>query len=363
MPSQGNTTRHSLFENQSSNAKVFNPPITIHRKNVKALLATAETPEPNITTRTISVPIGNNTAISIKIYRPNDVQLDTYPTLLHIPGSAFTALEDGFSDASLSHIAQKSGCQVILINHRLAPECPFPTPLLDVYQIILWLLDNAARFKINKDCIISSGYSSGGTIAAATTYWAKKAGLPICSQILISPVTDLSRSLKEYKADEDLDNIIPNHFVEWFLSKYIPKNTDLQDPNLSPYYQEDVAILPPTDIIFGQFDRFKSDAIAYGKKLDSAKVPLTCWQFFKEKHGLFWHNMQVLDCIAARLRQICHNTFVPNNLPLYPLKHRMIILDSKAGNCLKYKGRKSVAETPLIGEIKTRSPANLRLHT
>lgn len=363
MPAQGNTTGQGLFEHKSSNPKVFNPPITTHRKNVKALLATAESPEPNITTKTISVPIAENSAITIKIYRPNDVQLDTYPTLLHIPGSAFTALEDGFSDACLSHIAHKSGCQVILINHRLAPECPFPTPLLDVYQIILWLLDNAARFKINTDCIISSGYSSGGTIAATTTYWAKKAGLPICSQILISPLTDLSRSLKEYKKDEDLDNIIPNHFVEWFLSQYIPKNTDLKDPDLSPYYQEDVAILPPTDIIFGEFDRFKSDAIAYGKKLDSAKVSLTCWQFFKEKHGLFWHNMQVLDCIAARLRQICHNTFVPKSLPLYSSKHRLIVLDSNADDHLKYKGRKTTAVTPLIKDFKTRSPANLRLHT
>src|ERR1700685_1414116 len=69
----------------------------------------------------------------IIIYRPNNLQKPPYPTLFHIRGTGFNAAARYYAYITCSHIAEKSGCQVIDLDHHLAPEYPFPRPFNDVY--------------------------------------------------------------------------------------------------------------------------------------------------------------------------------------------------------------------------------------
>lgn len=235
------------------------------------------------------------------IYRSFKLK-ETFPTLLYIPGNAFVASETDYTHFICSHIAQQSRCQVIVIKHRLAPEFKFPIGLNDAYCIIKLLLLNSKSFNIEKSQVAIAGYSSGGNIAALIAINANK-HLSIARQILISPITDLSRSLKNFKEFEEQDTAISEHFVEWFLNLYVSDKINLKDPKISPYWEKDLNIqgLPVTDLIVGEFDRFRGDAELYKKKLSEQGNIVNHFMFKQENHSLLWYNKGVINNIAARL--------------------------------------------------------------
>jgi acetyl esterase/lipase len=234
----------------------------------------------------------------------------TYPTLFYFPGTAFIASETSHTHFVCSHLAKLSNCQVIVIKHQLAPEWK-PYEIIASTLNILKMITNpyyAKKFDIDFNKIAVAGYSSGGTLAAQLCLRAKNFKFKITRQILISPVLDLARISKGFEDFERQDNIISETFVEWFLHLYAPAAKQKKDPNLSPYWasKQQLAALPPTDIIVGEFDRFRGDAEGFGKKL-SAEMNNSCLFMFKdEKHGLMWQNLQVTQAVAARVRIAFH---------------------------------------------------------
>lgn len=53
------------------------------------------------------------------------------------------------------------------VDHRLAPEFPFPKPHDDCFEALNWTLSNAAQYKIDTGRIALWGCSSGGNLAAS----------------------------------------------------------------------------------------------------------------------------------------------------------------------------------------------------
>jgi acetyl esterase len=217
-----------------------------------------------------------NIKIPVRTYIPPHHQnsKQRIPTLFYIPGTAFVAGEIEFTRVVCSHLCKLTGCQVIVINHRLAPENQFPEGVQDVYEVIQFFLKEAPGGYIDPKRIAIAGYSSGGNIAALVSTTAGRNALYFNRQVLISPIVDLSRSLSDFQDFENKDLDISNDFVNWFLELYVPEGLNRKDPTISPFWQkkEDTKKQPPTSIIWGEFDRFRSDAEGYFKKLQKAGV-------------------------------------------------------------------------------------------
>ena len=247
---------------------------------------------------------------NIVVYR-KESNISKYPTFLYIPGTAFVASETGYTNFICNYIAQLSDFQVIAIKHKLAPEYKPHDIVNKLYCVIKLLLDpkNNNFLNIDRTKVVIGGYSSGATFATLIAIKAKKDGLLISYQILISPVTDLSRSIRinsKYQELENKDHIITERFVEWFLNLYLPNSINRQDPKISPYWtpKNKLINLSPTYLIFGEFDRFRSDTELYGENLTSAKVPTFKIMFEKENHGLLWENPQVTRTLSAELKYL-----------------------------------------------------------
>ncbi len=54
-------------------------------------------------------------------------------------------------------IARSSGCVVVLIDFRLAPEYKFPTPVNDCYSALSWVATHANRLGIDPRRIAVGG--------------------------------------------------------------------------------------------------------------------------------------------------------------------------------------------------------------
>lgn len=73
---------------------------------------------------------------------------------------------DKWTLASYSQQLAESGCCVLNINYRLAPNHKFPAQVDDVREALLYLVDHAEQFSIDPNRIGLFGYSAGGHLSA-----------------------------------------------------------------------------------------------------------------------------------------------------------------------------------------------------
>lgn len=312
--------------NKIDDRGVFERSIMFHRQKVYTVEPTFKAAE-NVDKSDHYIPICNKREIPARIFRPKNIAKEgntLYPTLFYIPGTAFVAFENKFSDVVCSHIAANANCQIIVLYHSLAPEDKFPQGYKDAFSLFSHFIKiEADSYKIDTSKIAIAGYSSGGNFAALMAVQAINEGIPFNRQILLSPLVDLSRTVRESPVFQDIrkfeeqDKAITEDFVRWFLDLYIPNGFDPRNPNMSPYWQSNnkIKTLPPTDIILAEFDRFRVDAEAYYNKLQEAGVNVTKNVISNENHAYLWHNLSIVDKVSERLKIAFKDAYVDRPVP------------------------------------------------
>ena len=96
-----------------------------------------------------------------------------------------------------SRFAAECGVLVVSVDYRLAPEHPFPTPLVDCHDVLRWLHDHADRLGVDASRIAVGGASAGGGLAASLCQFARDRGGPaIAFQLLQYPMLDDRTALR-----------------------------------------------------------------------------------------------------------------------------------------------------------------------
>lgn len=305
---------------QKSSHAILNLSIMEHRERLAA--ARPMLNPANVPFLDVLVPVQDDVKIPVRTYVPKG-QKGALPTIFYIPGTAFIAAEIKFTHVICSHLCEMSKCQVIVINHRLAPENQFPKGYQDAYDVFKFFIQEMPdRYLIDKNRIAIAGYSSGGNFAATMALQARKEGIAVAQQVLISPIVDLSRSLKGFEEYERQDKAISEEFINFFLKLYVPENKNLKDPVLSPFWAkaEEVKNLPQTAIILARYDRFRSDAEYYYMKLLDAGVKAERFEAEAEDHSYLWYKLEVVEKVA----EIVVTAFKPETINHIKMaKHRI----------------------------------------
>ncbi|KAI9927427.1 hypothetical protein ASPWEDRAFT_119330 [Aspergillus wentii DTO 134E9] len=104
------------------------------------------------------------------------------------------------------------GAVVAAVNYRLSPEHPYPAPLEDCLNALLYIWENAATMRLDKHRTYITGFSVGGTMAFASQFMLWKAlqdGHPRIDRVALGtvkgitafyPPMDLTRSRAERAA-------------------------------------------------------------------------------------------------------------------------------------------------------------------
>jgi len=169
-------------------------------------------------------------------------------------------------------IAQATRCPILEIEHRQAPEDPFPAALDDVRAALSWAIDHPGEMHARR--VGAVGDSSGGNLVAAAARHVR--GLAV--QALIYPAVDLARPLDTI---DDPDDIVPTDSGDAIREGYL-SGADPTDPDVSPLLASDFTGLPPTVICIAEYDRLEPQARAYAQRLQAAGVPVTV----VDAHGL-----------------------------------------------------------------------------
>ncbi|RYG11467.1 MAG: alpha/beta hydrolase, partial [Chitinophagaceae bacterium] len=104
-------------------------------------------------------------------------------------------------DSTLYQMALAIGCVIVSVNYRLTPEHPYPAPINDCYEGLVYVSENASLFNINPDKIAVGGGSAGGLLSTSCALLARKNNKPkLVHQSLTYPMLDhrgITESSKE----------------------------------------------------------------------------------------------------------------------------------------------------------------------
>ena len=232
----------------------------------------------------IAVPGGQ---IGFRRYRPIGAGDASLPTLIYYHGGGWVIGTIETHDSTCRRLANKSRCQVISIDYRLAPEHPFPTPTDDALLAFRHIRDNAAAFGADPQRLAVGGDSAGGNISAVVCQACKVTGEPMPAfQMLIYPATDARRQTDSHKLFAD-GYFLTQELIDWFWKAYAPSGADLTDLRLSPLLAKDVSGLPPAFVLTAGFDPLRDEGRAYANRLIDAGVKTTYVNYPGTIHGFF----------------------------------------------------------------------------
>lgn len=171
-------------------------------------------------------------------------------------------------------LARATGCVVVSIDYRLAPEHPYPVPLEDFYQAVCWLADNAGKLGIDADRIVVAGDSAGGNLAAGVALLARdRQGPAIAHQLLLYPPLDVDFDTPSYDAFAD-GYYLTREAMKFCWQTYLGDESS-RPPIYAAPLRADLAGLPPATILVNEFDPLRSEGEAFARKLEQAGVPAT----------------------------------------------------------------------------------------
>ncbi len=228
--------------------------------------------------RDLRVPVRDGD-IGARLYEPDDAPA----TIVWFHGGGWVLADLESHDAMCRILADASGCRVVSIDYRLAPEHPFPTPLDDCWDALLW-----AAGEYRSAPLVIGGDSAGGNIAAVCAVRARDAGRPaLAMQVLVYPVTDANFETESYIVRGGEDTLLGKQEMLWFYEHYAPAGVDRLNPEISPLRYPDLSGLPPAIVITDEYDPLRDEGLAYGKRLREAGVPVTDRHYDGMIHGFF----------------------------------------------------------------------------
>jgi len=225
--------------------------------------------------------------VPVRVYTPVAAPGGALPCLIFFHGGGFVIGDLESHDALCRQLANDSGCRVVAVDYRLAPEHPFPAAVDDAYAAVQWVEVQAGNLGIDANRIGVAGDSAGGNLAAVVSQMSAKLNGPkISIQLLIYPGVHSGGDMPSI-TENGKGFMLEKATLDWFGSCYVPEGVDTTDPRLSPLLAEDVSGLPPAYIVTAEFDPLRDEGKAYADRLESAGVSVTHMHYDDMIHGFF----------------------------------------------------------------------------
>ncbi len=212
--------------------------------------------------------------ISLRTYSPLGEPARILPGILFFHGGGWVAGSLETHDGLCRRLSNETGCRVIAVDYRLAPEHPFPCGLSDAVAALNHVTRNPRFFGVDLQRLGVAGDSAGGTLAAVLCRIVRDAGSSaIAFQLLLCPILDV-RGESAARCELADGFFLDSETLRRDLELYVPQGCELSDICLSPLRAEEFARLPPAFIHTAQFDPFGDEGEEYAQRLGGFGVPV-----------------------------------------------------------------------------------------
>ncbi|MFB5650813.1 alpha/beta hydrolase [Leptospira wolffii] len=229
---------------------------------------------------------GPDGRIPVRLYSDSSL-LELQPCLVYFHGGGFVIGDMDTHDPPLRYLAKESGCMILSVDYRLAPEFPYPAPWEDAYSSYIWAKNHGKALGIDPKKIAVGGDSAGGNLAVSISTRAKKEKQPLpLFQLLIYPWIDLVQERKSTGEYSD-GYALTRELLRYFKNHSLPNPDDRKDPRVTPFRQTSFSHTPPTYLTIAGFDPLQDEGTAYADILKKSKVPLEVSTEDTLIHGFF----------------------------------------------------------------------------
>jgi acetyl esterase len=236
--------------------------------------------------RTYSVLSSDGHPIQIRAYTPVTSNTAPLPAIVYAHGGGWFRCSLDLYDNPCRALAHATGCVVLSVDYRLAPENKFPVPLHDYYAALSWVASHADALGIDVTRLVAGGDSSGANLAAAATLRARDdaKGPAIAHQLLLYPPLDATMSSTSYR-DFATGYFLTRSAMEFCWSAYLNEKADGESSWASPLRAASLSDLPSATILVCEYDPLRDEGEAYARRLGEAGVATTCHRVEGMVHG------------------------------------------------------------------------------
>jgi acetyl esterase len=192
--------------------------------------------------------------------------------LVYFHGGGFVIGDLETHDGHCRRLAAGSGCRVLAVDYRLAPEHPFPEGHDDALAATKWAFDHAAELGVHPARIAVGGDSAGGNLAAS-----------IALDLVADPKRRLAFQLllypgiwpdEETQSRKDLDGpVLTRAALDWF--EKLLAAVGHPHSNRAMLGSRDLAGTPPALVVTAGFDPLQDEGRDYAERLEAAGVKAT----------------------------------------------------------------------------------------
>jgi acetyl esterase len=248
--------------------------------------------------------------LNIRSYWVSGTDNCLVPGLVFFHGGGWVVGSLDTHDSICRELALVSGCRVVAVDYRLAPEHPFPAAIDDALASYRWIAENAEELGIDASRMGVVGDSAGAflaTLVALTELQNDEETRPKL-QLLFYPVTDITTESVGYSR---VVSGLPftSVTIRWFRDHFAKHALGAVGVQLAPLSAGDLAGSPDTLIVTSGFDPLCEEGVAYAHRLQDAGVRVNHLHLADQIHGFLTLGLHistaetVLDWAGAYARQ------------------------------------------------------------
>ncbi len=248
-------------------------------------------------TFTIPTSVGNSTCY---LFRAKDQPLNDL-LYINIHGGGFVQRHNIWDEALCATFALELRCTVLDVDYRLAPEFPYPTPVLECYDVVQWAIAHAAEFGTTPEKIVLGGNSAGGTLTADACIMAEeRQGKVPAMAVMLYPAAELLSNPDVRWDDKRFD--VNSLCDRGTLYNVLYTNDDPKALS-SPYVQlinateQQLSRFPETLVITAGKDPLCFSGERFAGLVASCGSKVTVKRYLESDHGF------IVRCIGPEWRQ------------------------------------------------------------
>lgn len=220
-----------------------------------------------------------------RLYWPESPE-NALPVLVYFHGGGFVIGDLETHDPLCRGLCAASGCAVIAVDYRLAPEHPFPAAPEDCMAATLWVARKAQSLGLDASRMAVGGDSAGGNLAAVVAQRIRDEGGPaLKAQLLYYPATRVADEPTQSAIDNAEGYLLTRADMAWFFGHYLPDPGKIDMKQLAPLQTERHDNLPPARIVVAGFDPLHDEGVAYAEALEAAGSAVTLVEHADTIHG------------------------------------------------------------------------------
>lgn len=205
--------------------------------------------------------------------------------LVYCHGGGWVMGSNDLFEPLCRELAERSGCVVVMVEYRKAPENPYPAAVDDAWQALEAVASGTLDASLAGLPLLIGGDSSGANLAAAVTLRERALGNQrLAGQLLIYPVLSADFGRESYLAPENQALLSARQMAE-FWDLYVPRIVDRLHCEAAPLNAAKLSELPPAVLITAEHDVLRDEGEAYADKLAQAGIPVKHRRFAGQIHG------------------------------------------------------------------------------